>query len=54
VDAEQAELRDAMPLLDGADALSVIQRWDTMRAVLEDGLASLPALPLGTRRNRVA
>ena len=47
-DTEQGIIRDATELLGGTDRVAVIERWDTSRAVLENALASLPGVPLGS------
>ena len=47
-DTEQGIIRDATDLLGGTDLVAVIERWDTSRAVLENALASLPGVSLGS------
>ena len=47
-DTEQGIIRDATELLGGTNLVAVIERWDTSRAVLENALASLPGVPLGS------
>jgi 2-keto-4-pentenoate hydratase/2-oxohepta-3-ene-1,7-dioic acid hydratase in catechol pathway len=51
-DPDRGVVRDATGLLGGADVAAAIARWDTTRAVLEDALASLPAVPLEEVRLR--
>jgi len=51
-DPESGVIRDATGLLGGTDLAGVIARWDTIRAVLADAAASLPAVPLEEVRLR--
>jgi 2-keto-4-pentenoate hydratase/2-oxohepta-3-ene-1,7-dioic acid hydratase in catechol pathway len=46
VEHDQGVVRDVTDVLDSADLVAVIERWDTARGAIEAGLASMPTLAL--------
>jgi 2-keto-4-pentenoate hydratase/2-oxohepta-3-ene-1,7-dioic acid hydratase in catechol pathway len=46
VDVEEGVVRDVTDLLGSTDLVTVIERWDDSRALLDAGLAARPGLPL--------